>query len=154
MLSSDLNGLGQACANAMLTTKTSKVLSAAIHGHEIAPQQLEVLRRAAQLVSRIVEGSLLIDGRQVTGFSASHRGLEEYERALSALRVLRLLSSDFTDLFVGYRQSLLSVADRQSVPAEDLIALKRFFGALSEFFYSDLASPVVDDSGDRLQLET
>jgi len=139
MQTSAMTDVGQTSANAMLTAKAAKAVSSFITTHQIDARQAAVLGRAAKLLSRIVEGSLLIENRQaITGLTPSHVGLAEYERALSAAKTLNLLSTDLTELFLGYRSCLISLSEGAAVGNHKLDELKQFLTALSEFFYSDL----------------
>jgi hypothetical protein len=138
-----MTDLSQASANAMLTARATKVLSRVIRGDELDAGGREVARDAAEFLGKIVEGSLLIEGREVAGFAPSHENLREYVRALSALQTLDQVSKDTSSggTFVNYRSQLLAVADQQAVDAAELKNLRRFFDALSAFFFSDLTRP-------------
>jgi hypothetical protein len=150
-----LPDLSQASANAMLTARTSKVISGCIRGHALDQRGQHVVSRAADFLAGIVEGSLLVDGKQLAGFAPSHENLREYDRALSALQVLNVVSKDasFADLFLSYRDGLLRLAGGQPVANEELANLRQFFSALSAFFDSDLTRPLSERRGDRMTTE-
>jgi hypothetical protein len=139
----------------MLTAKACKALGVASRGRDVSDVQAAILRRAAELVGKMVEGSVLVENRHVSGFAPTHRGLEEYARAMTALRALNRVTSDAkpTDLFLEYRKRLLDAADRKHVPASQLEDLKAFFSALGDYFHSDVVRPVSEPDGDRLELE-
>lgn len=153
MPSSPLSDLSATSANAMLTARASKAIGSLIGGREIDNRQQAIIRRAADLLERVVEGSLLIEDKQISGLAPSHRGLLEYDHALSALRALNLAAQlhGFTNVFVGYRDQLLSLAGGTVLSAGDLDKLKQFVSALSDLFYADLTRPVSDNRPDVLQ---
>lgn len=150
-----LPDLSQASANAMLTARTSKVISGFIRGHALDQRGQHVVTRAADFLTGIVEGSLLVEGKQLAGFAPSHENLREYDRALSVLQVLNVVSKDasFADLFLSYRDWLLRLAGGQPVADEELTSLRQFFSALSAFFDSDLTRPLSERRGDRMTTE-
>jgi hypothetical protein len=129
---------GQDTAYAVLTTRASKVLSTYLSNHTVNRQEADVLVRAAALLGRIVEGSLLVENRTIAGFAASHVGLAEYQRALSAAETLNLLSHNrsVTDILVTYRTALLQVAEGK--PGSEVEGAKQFFAALSSYFAAEL----------------
>jgi hypothetical protein len=155
MTSPALLDLSQASANAMLTARTSKVISGFIRGHVLDQRSQVVVTRAAEFLAGIVQGSLLVEGKQHVGFAPSHENLREYDRALSALQALNLVSQDasFADLFMSYRERLLRLAGGQAVAEEELKSLRQFFSALSSFFDSDLTRPPSERRGERVTPE-
>ena len=155
MTSPALLDLSQASANAMLTARTSKVISGFIRGHALDQRSQVVVTRAAEFLAGIVQGSLLVEGKQHVGFAPSHENLREYDRALSALQALNLVSQDasFADLFMSYRERLLRLAGGHAVDEEELKSLRQFFSALSSFFDSDLTRPPSERRGERVTPE-
>jgi hypothetical protein len=155
MTSPALLDLSQASSNAMLTARTSKVISGCIRGHALDQRSQNVVTRAAEFLAGIVQGSLLVEGKQIAGFAPSHEKLREYDRALSALQALNLVSTDagFADLFMSYRERLLRLAGGQPVEQAELQDLRQFFSALSSFFDSDLTRPLSERRGDRVTTE-
>lgn len=143
MTASTLSELSQSSANAMLTAKASKALGGVAVGTKLEDRQVEILRRAAKLLSNIVEGSILIERREVGGLTGSAKGLDGYNRAISALHALKLVRKDaaFTDIFLAYRDCILRVAAAEPVEPKDVTELKTFLGRLSEYFFSDLHRP-------------
>ena len=151
MASLTIDDLSQTSANAILMARTSKVISGLIRGALMDERSQRVVTRAADFLTRIVEGSLLVEDKQVQGFAPSHENLREYVRALSALQSLKLVSQDGSsaDMFVRYRERLLQLTTGEHVSDDELQKLRRFFGALSSFFFSDLTRPASEDRGDR-----
>jgi hypothetical protein len=151
LLTSHRTDSSQTSANAMLTAKASKVLARFSAAHGLDDRQLAVLRRAGELLGRIVAGSLLIENRQLAGVAASHVGLAEYERAISAARTLNLLSQDrdLSALFDGYRGSIMRLTEGNDVAPPRVNELTDFLAALSEYFYSDLTRPSLEDRSGR-----
>lgn len=156
MTTTPVTDFGQTTANAMLTTKASKVLSTLVASRPIDSRQAAVLHRAAGLIERIVEGSLFIENKgEAAGLAPSHIGLAEYERAISAARTLNLVGDDrdLTELFMGYRSTLVSLSEGKPVSTEPVAELRRFMLALSEFFYSDLMRSTSEDRTRTLFIE-
>lgn len=147
MFGASMLDVTQVSGSAMLTAKAYTVLGAASRGRQLNTVQINILGRAAELVKRMVEGSLLVSRRTVTGFSPSYRGLEEYARALSALRALNR-SSEGPEVFVQYRDQLLSVAKGEKLTEQELDDLKLFFSALSNYFDSTPVPPGGDTPPD------
>lgn len=152
MTSLAIDDLSQTSANAMLSAKTSKVIARAMRGGALDARAQQVVAGAADFLTRIVEGSLLVEDKQVQGLAPSHEGLREYVRALSALQRLKLVSqhASSADMFLAYRQNLLQLNAGEAVPPDDLERLRGFFGALSAFFFTDLTRPISEDRGERL----
>lgn len=152
MVASSLAELSRTSANAMLAAKASKTLGNVSLGQKLEDRQLAILQRAADLLASIVEGSLLIEKREVQGLVGSAKGLDGYDRALSALHALNLMPKNaaFTDLFLGYRERILKLANSQPVAKDDVADLKRFFGRLSEYFFSDLSRPISENRTEPL----
>ena len=153
MAASSLAELSRASANAMLSAKVSKTLGGIEPGRQLEHRQVAILRRGADLLESIVQGSMLIERRdEVQGLVASAKGLDDYDRALSALQALNLMPKDaaFADLFLGYRDCVLKLAESKPVALDEVAALKKFFGRLSDYFFSDLARPLPENQPEPL----
>ena len=147
--------LSHTSANAILMARASKAISGAIRGQAMDHRNQRVVTNAAEFLTKLVEGSLLVENKEVQGFAPSHESLREYVRALSALQHLKLVSenANSADMFVSYRKGLLRLAAGEAVPTDELRSLRSFFGALSSFFFADLTRPMSEERGDRLQTE-
>jgi len=125
--------------NAMLSAKISKTLSALAEGVPPDDRAKQVLVRGADLLTTIVQGSILIERKQSS--EQAHRAdLKAYSVALSVIESLRLtaLDSDLTDLFVKYRDELLKISQGRSISRSMLEPLTSFFAVLTRYFYQEL----------------
>jgi hypothetical protein len=147
--------LSHTSANAVLMARTTKAIAGAIRGQAMDERTQRVVTNAAEFLTKLVEGSLLVENKEVQGFAPSHESLREYVRALSALQHLKLVSANANsaEMFVNYRQGLLRLAAGEAVSTDELHGLRKFFGALSSFFFADLTRPMSEERGDRLQTD-
>lgn len=144
MTEPNMSDLSQSSANAVLTARACKALADVRRGIGLRPPARHVIERAASLLEGILRGSLLVERKEIAGFSGSHESLREYDRALSALQRLNYLTqeSGTAELFNSYRERLRSIAQGDAVPDPELERLEQFFSALSSFFFSDVATPL------------
>jgi hypothetical protein len=155
MTSFATDDLSHTSANAVLMARATKAIAGAIRGQAMDERNQRVVASAAEFLSKLVEGSLLVENKEVQGFAPSHESLREYVRALSALQQLKLVSAnaDSAQMFVNYHKGLLRLAAGENVSPDELRSLRSFFGALSSFFFADLTRPLSEERGDRLHNE-
>jgi hypothetical protein len=130
--------VSSASSNAMLSAKVSKAVRSIKRGGHLDPRAKGVLSRGAELLSEIVQGSLLVDRKPLEqGFRAD---LEAYRHALSALGLLHnaAMERDVTPVFQAYRDDLLVLSRGGDVAEDHLDQLTSFFGLLGEFFFRDV----------------
>ena len=137
-----------ASRNAMLSAKVYKALRRAKRGDSLDEREQGALSRGADLLSEVVQGSLLIDRKPLEeqGFYAD---LKAYRHALSALVQQRRVansgrvdaSNDATRVFKAYREDLSSLSAGGRVAEERLDGLAEFFRILSELFFRDVQTP-------------
>jgi len=153
MSSLAIHELSEASANAMLTARASKVLSRVSHGVPLDPRGQGVVRRAADFLQKILQGSALVENKEIAGVAPSHEGLRDYVRTLSALRALEGAQADTSsaEAFSRYHDQLVRLTKNEQVPPDELHQLRTFFGALSRSFFAELTRPVLEDKdGGRL----
>lgn len=137
-----------ASRNAMLSAKVYKTIRRAKRGDPLDAREHGILSRGANLLSEVVQGSLLIDRKPLEeqGFYAD---LKAYRHALSALVQLQQEMEevrsqpirDVTHVFKNYRTSLASLSQGNNVSEKQLESLAEFFRLLSEFFFRDVQAP-------------
>ena len=127
-----------ASRNSMLTAKVCQVLSSYRRRKHLDPQEAAVLTRAAELLLKILRGSLLIENRpaELDGLSPSPTGLHEYIQALSALPDISK-DANLTNVFMAYRKDITALAQGQHLEERALNSLEQFFDSLSERFLDD-----------------
>jgi hypothetical protein len=126
---------------AMLSTKVSQLLTKVERGVDLVQQEMETLKRGANLLKGIIEGSLLLERKvSVQGFYPSQDGLLAYGHALSAVQTLNMLrgQKDFTELFLTLYKSMDSLLKKEPIAKEVLLTLKNFFNMLSKLFSDDI----------------
>lgn len=129
-----------ASRNAMLSAKVCKAIRSVMKGSELSQREQEILGRGAELLSKIREGSLLIDHQQV-GETYSRADLKAYSHAVSALERFSVFSSDgdFTEIFSRFQQDLEKLSNgRNGLSREDATRLWLFFRELNQMFFRDV----------------
>jgi hypothetical protein len=124
--------------NAMLATKVCKVIRQARKGNQLSRADQGVLVRGADLLTGVVQGSLLIEKRHLE--ERSHRAdLKVYRHAISALELLQqaVTDEDVTSIFQGYRDELVALSKGSGLEEARLSGLDKFFRLLSDFFSKD-----------------
>jgi hypothetical protein len=126
--------------NAMLSIKVCKVLRQLKKNRsDLDRTQKQVLSRGAQLLSEVVQGSLLIERKSLEE-RASRADLKAYSHAISALEILHQAATDadVTEVFKEYRTHLMELAKGHSLGSDQLDRMAQFFGLLNEFFFRDV----------------
>jgi hypothetical protein len=127
---------------AMLSTKVSQLLVKVEKGVDLTEQEYETLKRGANLLRGIIEGSLLLERKKasVQGFYPSQDGLLAYGHALSAVKELNMIrdQKDFTELFLPLYKSMDALLKKEKLEREVLSTLKNFFNKLSKLFSDDI----------------
>lgn len=134
-----------ASRNALLTAKLSKTLRVIVRGGSLGEHDTQAIARGAALLNRIIQGSLTLDQRNEGGLSPSAAGLQEYGKALSAIRMLNnptLRGQDTTDLLLRYRDRLLLLSSTGQMDANDASELDQFFSSLNSVFYAEVQQPI------------
>jgi hypothetical protein len=126
-----------ASRNAMLSAKVSKAVRRARRKAELVPHEREALQRGAQLLSEVVQGSLLIDRKPLESELGSRADLKAYRHAVDALAAISSTQTDVTRVFRNYRADLDKLANGSVVASAHLEQLGNFFRALSAFFFKD-----------------
>ncbi|HEX9942010.1 MAG TPA: hypothetical protein VGG03_08340 [Thermoanaerobaculia bacterium] len=139
--------VGAASRNAMLSAKVYKTIRRVRRGDPLEEREQGILSRGTDLLSEVVQGSLLIDRKPLEekGFYAN---LKAYRHALSALVQLQRdengegqFSKDVTRVFKTYRADLASLSRGRKVSERRLDGLAEFFRILSELFFRDVQAP-------------
>lgn len=137
-----------ASRNAMLSAKVSKAIRHARKGVHLDPHEKAILVRGANLLSEVVQGSLLVERKPLE--QGCHADLKAYRHALSALAQLQRemekdgtqKMKDVTRVFKGYREDISGLSEGAKVSEKHLGKLEEFFKLLSEFFFRDIQAPL------------
>lgn len=130
---------GHAFRYVLLTTKVVQVLQNLEKGHKLQERDKQILLRGVDLIKKIIEGALLVEGKKCDSLSPSQEGLSAYGYGLSTIKTLNLLNSieGFTDFFKNIMDQIIDIKDEKSVNNKTDI-LKRFFWELGNAFRGDL----------------
>ncbi|HVG10437.1 MAG TPA: hypothetical protein VNM67_22220 [Thermoanaerobaculia bacterium] len=139
--------VSRASRNAMLSAKVYKTIRRARRGEPLDDREQSILSRGANLLSEVVQGSLLIDRKPLE--QGLYTDLKAYRHALSALVQLQQRIEeekaeplkDVTRVLRTYRDDLSSLSQGRKVSDIRLSGLAEFFRVLSEFFSRDVQSP-------------
>jgi len=138
----DFSQTTQAARSALLATKVVKVLRARQTGGPLRAEDAATLRRGAELLAQILQGSLLVEQRAAaSGVSPSQQGLFAFGHALTALQKLDAgLNDNLSDLFLRLREQLSSIAQGGPVAGAEASAppLVPFFRTLASLFEADV----------------
>ncbi len=124
-----------------LTSQVVLVLEDAEAGKELNDKQCSILRKGSDLLSRIIEGATLVEGKDFKeGLSPSIEGLSIYEYALSTLRKLELTREieGFTEYFENYDKELTTLCKNRKKDGINIQKLENFFFALGRSLSSDI----------------
>lgn len=122
----------------LLTTKVVQVLQNIEKGNKLQERDKKILLRGSELIKRIIEGALLVEGKTCDSLSPSREGLSAYGYALSTIKTLNILHSidGFTDFFKNLMDHIIDITNEKSVEKIDI--LKKFFLELGNAFRGDL----------------
>jgi hypothetical protein len=123
----------------LLTTKVVQVLQKFEKKIPLKEQEKQILERGAKLIEKIIEGAILVEGKEFNNLSPTQEGLSAYGYALSTLETLNLLNEikGFTDFFGQIYKQLKDIQMEAKKPA-DIAQLERFFLALGSAFRGDI----------------
>ncbi len=149
MSSLAIHALSETSTNATLTARTSKVLSRVVHGVHLDDRGLGVVRRAADFLQKILQGSALVENKVIAGVAPSHEGLRVYVRTLTVLRTLGdARDTNSSEAFSRYHDLLLRLTRQEELEPAALHELLAFFSALSNSFFAELTRPVLEKVDD------
>lgn len=136
-----------------IATRMCAILGRIQSGRGFHKKDFATLAEGADLISRIISGSLLVEDKQGEGGLAP--SLEGLAVLGSALSVLRLLGSEIeegglTDLFMHYHSSLADLSKGGKAKEEDLATLKEFFEVLSRLIMNDIKSENLNLPGNEI----
>jgi hypothetical protein len=134
--------------NAVLTAELSRTLGllARERPSHIDRSSRQAAREGAELLSRILQGSLALGNRvgASTGLHPSTVGLREFNQAVCALENARLSSATEEDakaaqLIMSFRKRLIEMSAEGKLPRRGILAqLHSFFQALNGLFFAEL----------------
>lgn len=139
MASLGLHEKGQTFKYILLTTKVVQVLQKFEKENQLKAQEKQILNRGAELIERIIEGALLVEGKEVDNLSPTLEGLSVYGYALSTIETLNLVSKagEFTDFFKNLYTQLKCI-EKEEKKSTKMDILKKFFEALGNAFRGDI----------------
>ncbi len=131
---------GHAFRYVLLTTKVVQVLQNLEKGNKLQDREKQILLRGVDLVKKIIEGAVLVEGKSYGSFSPSREGLSAYGYALSTIKTLNSLNyiEGFADYFRDLMNQIIDIKDER--PFRELGNLKKFFLELGNAFRGDLSA--------------
>ena len=136
-----------ASRNAMLSAKVCRAIRSVMKNRDLSQREQAILIRGADLLSNIIEGSLLIGGKQAEEIY-SRADLRAFSHAVTALEGLSNVSddADLTKEFSLYREELESLSKTgDGLGRERLDQLWGFFKGLNQLFYRDIQKSSAPD---------
>jgi hypothetical protein len=127
----------------LLTSQVVLTLEDAIESKDLTEQQYYFLKEGAGLLSRIIEGATLIEGKKFkNGVSPSMEGLSIYGYALSTIQKLDLIKEirekEFTQFFEELFDKMSKLIKEKGKDDNIAEQLKRFFVELGSSFRQDI----------------
>lgn len=140
MVSLNMTEKGMIFNYILLTSQVTLELEDIIAGKELTDQQCELLKEGASLLSRIIEGATLVEGKEFKdGLVPTMEGLSIYGYALSTLTKLDLIKEkEFTEFFGKLRVEMLKLIDQRKKEGIDVSLLKNFFLTLGSSLRGDI----------------
>ncbi|MBI5409966.1 MAG: hypothetical protein HZA14_11420 [Nitrospirae bacterium] len=134
-----LSEKGQTFQYVLLTTKVVQVLQKYETEKQLNETEKQILGRAAALIKRIIEGAILVEGKEFDQLAPTQEGLSAYGYALSTIESLNLFNQikGFTEFF-KHLLDQLEIVEYSKNEASDISLLKNFFLALGSAFRGDL----------------
>jgi hypothetical protein len=148
MSSLAIHALNETSTNATLTARTTKVLSRVVHGAHLDARGLSVVKRAADFLQKILQGSALVENKEIAGVAPSHEGLRDYVRTLTVLRTLGNAQDASSEAFSRYHDLLLRMTRQEELAPAEMQELRAFFSALSTSFFAELTRPILEKVDD------
>ncbi|MBU4267923.1 MAG: hypothetical protein KJ808_03640 [Acidobacteria bacterium] len=116
----------------LLTSQITIELEDVFAGKKLTEQQCELLKNGAILLSKIIEGATLVEGKEFkNGLTPSMEGLSIYGYALSTIRELNLIRNikekEFTEFFEELHNKIQKLIENRVGKGIDISLLKNFF---------------------------
>jgi hypothetical protein len=127
----------------LLTSQVVLTLEDAIENKELTEQQYNFLKEGSKLLSRIIEGAMLIEGREFKGgFGPTMEGLSIYGYALSTIQKLDFIKEikgkEFTEFFEKLHNKMDGLIYKRGKDDKIVPQLKSFFIKLGSSFREDI----------------
>jgi len=142
MNQSSVVSAGASSRYAVLAANVSQVISNS-SGRVLEPAEKKLLDRASDLVDKIVQGSRFIELSESHALSKPQENLFAFDHAISALNDFGLspeVEKELTKFFEALKQTIHKIANNERVDEADKDLVKRFFNALCDLFYREVAN--------------
>lgn len=140
-----VRSVGPSSRYTVLASNVSKIL-ASLPEYDMRPTDQKVVIRAADLLATIIQGSRFVERRDGNILSNAHENLLAVDHALAALQSLDWGSErnrQLTQTFEQLEDDLRSLAMGVAIDRPRIKIIARFFDALAEMFYRDIADSAV-----------
>jgi hypothetical protein len=127
----------------VLTSQIVLALEDAIRGKDLTEQQYRVLADGAKLLSRIIEGAMLVEGKEFrNGVVPTREGLSIYGYALSTIQKLDFIKErsekEFTEFFENLHSEMVDFKEKREKGNKNVLQLKNFFIELGSSLRADI----------------
>lgn len=127
----------------LLTSQIVLTLEDAIESKGLTEQQYDLLNEGAKLLSRIIEGAMLVEGKEFKdGFGPTMEGLSIYGYALSTIQKLDFIKEtkekEFTGFFNNFHSQMIKLVEKKEKDNSTILQLKNFFIELGSSLRGDI----------------
>lgn len=131
----------------LATTQVIGVIDDAMAGKLLTDQQCDILDSGVDLLSRIIEGATLVEGKGFkNGLTPTMEGLSIYGYALSTIGKLDSIKEKeekgFTEFFEKLRGDLVKLIKQKRKGDLDIMLLNNFFLAIVSSFRGDIQKEI------------
>jgi hypothetical protein len=144
MIGSSARSIGPSSRYTVLANNVSIVL-ASLDPNNISEPQQRLLERAADLLRKMVQGSMFVERKDARALSNPSENLFTVSHAINALQAIAKKGEQptpVTETFERFEGDLRRIASREPIDPSRIEAVANFFSALGSLFYSDIADTV------------
>lgn len=145
MIGSSARSIGPSSRYTVLANNVSIVLATLDQNNITEPQQ-RLLERAADLLRKMVQGSMFVERKDAHALSNPSENLFTVSHAIHALQAIAKKGEEatpVTETFERFEGDLRRIAQLEVIDAARVESIAKFFSALGSLFYGDIADTVV-----------
>jgi hypothetical protein len=144
MIGSSARSIGPSSRYTVLANNVSIVLTT-LDPNSITEPQQRLLERAADLLRKMVQGSMFVERKDAHALSNPSENLFTVSHAISALQAIAQKGDEptpVTETFELFEGDLRRMAKREPIDRARIELVARFFSELGSLFYADIADTV------------
>src|SRR5262245_58217000 len=145
MIGSSARSIGPSSRYTVLANNVSIVLATLDQNNITEPQQ-RLLERAADLLRKMVQGSMFVERKDAHALSNPSENLFTVSHAIHALQTIAKKGDEatpVTETFERFEGDLRRIAKKEAIEDARVESIAKFFSALGSLFYGDIADTVV-----------